>query len=390
MEVTDFFPPAGHVQSLYCTGCQTHLDLSFVDFDNVVSGVDVFISGLPTLVCPQCDASYLPDRSRLAIIETHRQAVEKKSPSVTVKRRKTAKDFGFTKVPFVYDSDDYFYFPGLFRSFDEGFLTPLYFNTEVLIKYDVHPSYRIAFASRTYGSILHHDDFDIPFGLNRHGRLVMWLGDVAKLPESEQYYLRSENVASDHSIGSEFYDGQIECKFTDRTPEDQLLEQRSRFLEGCFARFGQKVAHLEKEVLALAISIRRPVVDTPVERRNVADALNKVYLESFDSKALEKIFAGIGQDASKLGGSLKRIQRLMESVAPADEVSKLMGPLYVLYDLRVAYSHLGSQEGQAEKLQFVLQRLSLPPTATLFEIYDSLLAALRQSFECFADKLDAK
>lgn len=389
MEVADFFPPAGHVQRLYCTACQSHLDLSFVDFDDVVSGVDIFISGLPTLVCPQCSRTYLPDRSRLAIIETHRQAFEKKSPRVNVKRRKTAKDFRFTRVPFVYDSDDYFYIPGLFRSFDEGFLTPVFFNKEVLIKYDVHPSYRVAFASRTYGSIRHHDDFDIPFGINRNSLLVMWLGDIAKLPESEQYYLRSENVPSDHSIGSEFYDGQLECKFTDRTPEDQLFEQRSRFLEGCFARFGKKVAHLEKEVLDLAISIRRPVVDTSAERRSIADALNKVYLESFDSKALEKLLAGLGQDATKLGGSLKRIQRLMESVAPVDEVFKLMGPLYALYDLRVAYSHLGSQEGQAEKLRFVLQRLSLSPNATLFEIYDALVAALRFSFQSFADKLEA-
>lgn len=37
----------------------------------------------------------------------------------------------------------------------------------------------------------------------------MWLGDIARLPDAEQYYLRSENIDSDHSIGSEFYDGQI-------------------------------------------------------------------------------------------------------------------------------------------------------------------------------------
>lgn len=366
------------------------MDLGFVDFDNLVSGVRISISGLPTLVCPQCGSSYLPDRSRLAIIETHRQAVEKKSPGANVKRRKTAMQFGFTTVPFLYDSDDYFYIPGLYRSFDEGFLTPVFFNREVLIKYDVHPSYRVAFASRTYGSIRHRDDFDISFGINRNGLLVMWLGDIAKLPESEQYYLRSENVPSDHSIGSEFYDGQIECKFTDRTPEDQLFMQRSRLLEGCFAQFGQKVAHLEKEVLDLAISIRRPVVDTPAERRNVADALNKVYLESFDSKALERVLVGLGHDASKLGGSLKRVQRLMEGVAPADEVSKLMGPLYALYDFRVAFSHLGSQAGQDEKVRFVLQRLGLTPAATLFEIYDALLALLCSSFRVFADKLEAK
>jgi hypothetical protein len=265
------------------------------------------------------------------------------------------------------------------REFDEGFLTPVFFNREVLIKYDAHPSYRVSFASRTYGEIRQGDDFSIPFGVNRLGRVVMWLGDIAKLPENEQYYLRSENVPSDHSIGSEFYDGQIECKFTDRTPEDQLFEQRSRFLEACFNRFGEKVAHLETEVLELAITVRRPVVDTPVERRNVADTLNKIYLESLDNKTLEKLLTSQGQDGAKLG-RLKRLQKLVESIDPAADVAQLMSPLYVLYDLRVAYSHLGSEASQQEKLDFVRERLGLGPNADLFSIYDSIVLELTAAF----------
>lgn len=387
MNVADLFPPSGKVQRIYCDKCTGHLDLSFTDFEDDVSGVHIALSGLPILICPLCNTTYMPDRSRLALIELHRQAVEQKSNILTVKRTKTARNFGFTKVPFQYDSDDYHYIPGLSRKFDEGFLTPVFFNKEVLLKYDVHPSYRATFASRTYGSIRQGDDFDIPFGINRSGRLVMWLGDIARLPENEQFYLRSENVPSDHSIGSEFYDGQIECRFTDRTPEDQLFEQRSRLLESCFSRFGQKVAHLEKEVLDLAISVRRPVVDTPAERRNVADALNKVYLESFDNKALERILALLGQDAAKLG-SLKRLQKLVETIAPAEDVMSTMSPLYVLYDLRVAYSHLGSSEGQEEKLRFVRQRLLLSSDADFFAIYDALVPALTSAFTKLADVLE--
>ena len=386
MNVADLFPSSGQVQRIYCDKCSAHLDLSFSDFEDDVSGVHISLSGLPVLVCPSCSSTYLPDRSRFAVIELHRQAVAKKSNLVTVTRNKIARDFGFTKVPFQYDSDDYNYIPGLTREFDEGFLTPVFFNKEVLIKYDVHPSYRATFASRTYGSIRQGGDFDIPFGINRNGRLVMWLGDIARLPENEQFYLRSENVPSDHSIGSEFYDGQIEAKFTERPPEDQLFEQRSLFLEACFSRFGEKLAHLEKEVLDLAISIRRPVVDTPAERRNVADALNKVYLESLDNKALEQVLSKLGQDAAKLG-SLKRLQKLVETVAPTEDIAGAMSPLYVLYDLRVAYSHLGSDEGQEEKLRFVRERLNLTIGADLFAIYDTIVPALKGAFAKLSEVL---
>lgn len=386
MNVADLFPTSGTVRRIYCDKCSAHLDLSFSNFNDDVSGVHISLSGLPILVCPSCSSTYLPDRSRLAVIELHRQAVSKKSNLVTVKRNKTVRDFGFTKVPFQYDSDDYSYIPGLSREFDEGFLTPVFFNKEALIKYDVHPSYRVTFASRTYGNIRQGDYFDIPFGINRNGRLVMWLGDIARLPENEQFYLRSENIPSDHSIGSEFYDGQIEAKFTDRTPEDQLFEQRSLFLEAGFSRFGEKLGHLEKEVLHLAISIRRPVVDTPNERRNIADALNKVYLESLDNKALERVLSMLGQDASKLG-NLKRLQKVFEIVAPTEDIAGTMSPLYVLYDLRVAFSHLGSEEGHEERLRFVRERLNLPIDADLFSLYDTIVLALIGAFSRLSEVL---
>src|SRR3546814_5635219 len=97
----------------------------------------------------------------------------------------------------------------------------------------------------------------------------MWLGDVAKLPKFEQYYLMSENRPSDHCIASEFYDGQIECIFTDPPRENVLFAARSEFLAACFKRWGAKLAHLDTEVLVLAGTLRRPVHDTQAKRHSV-------------------------------------------------------------------------------------------------------------------------
>lgn len=387
MNVGDLFPQKGKSQSIYCDDCGSHLDLSYMNFDDEVSGVHIAVKGLPVLRCSACDATCLPDRSRFHLIQMHRQGMEKGLNIVKATRNKTSRDFGFTKVTFMYDSDDYDHIPGLSRGFNEGFLTPVFFNKEVLLKYDAHPSYRVIFASPTYGTIWQNDDFSISFGINKYGRLVMWLGDIAQLPENEQFYLRSENVSSDHSIGSEFYDGQIECKFTDRTWENKLFEQRSRFLDACFRRFGQKIAHLEKEVLEIAIAIRRPVVDTSAERRNVADALNKIYLESLDKKALKSLLAPSVSDKLNLG-SLKLLQKLVEAVVTSVDVAALMNPLYVLYDLRVAYSHLGSDEGQQERLASVRQRLTLASDSDFLAIYDKLIPELCTAFDKLADELE--
>lgn len=210
LEISELIPKAGEVRRLYCDNCGSSMELSFRKYSENVSGVQIEISNFPQLRCPDCRNLCLPDRSILMIVELHRQAIAKGSDRVKINRNKKAVDYKFTAVPFLIDADDYYYIPGLFRSFDLGFLTPLFFNRTVLSKFDTLPGYKVRFASQSYGTI-DMQESSISFGINRHGKIILWLGDVAKLPDTEQYYLRSENVPSDHAIGSEFYDGQIEC-----------------------------------------------------------------------------------------------------------------------------------------------------------------------------------
>lgn len=386
LKITDFFPEQGQVQRLYCDECQGHLDLVFADFHELVTGVDIEIKGLPMLHCGSCDKSFFPDDSKFSVVHLHEQAFKKSSNNVTVTRNKTNQDFGFGVVPFIYDSDDYKYIPGLKRPWDEGFLTPVFFNKEVLLKYDSSPTYRLSFASTTYGEILSGDDFSMPFGINKNGKVVMWLGDIARLPDSEQYYLRSENIESDHSIGSEFYDGQIECIFTDPSKEDALFKSRSIFLEVCFNKFGIKIAHLDSEVFDLSVSFNTPVVDTEKERRHVADTLNKIYLESFDNKALGYVVSKLGGDPKNLG-SIKRLQNVIELSCYDVDIFALMSPFYILYDLRVVYSHIGSKKSEQEKLDSVIERLELGANSGLMEIYPSLVEKLGESYERLTELL---
>lgn len=378
MDIKDIYPPDGKMQRIHCPACGTHCDLGYTDFSELLSGVRIKISGLPVLRCPECGTENLPDLSRLAIIDCHKRAVEAGESAFISTRRKPEKTFDFTPVPFLYDSDDYRYLPGLVRPWDQGFLTPVFFNRQVLFKYDNAPGYRVRFASTTYGQIDTGEDY-ISFGINRHGRVVMWLGDIAKLPQSEQYYLRSENVPSDHSIGSEFYDGQIDCVFTDRSREDELFKARSGFIEACFLRFNEKIAHLDAEVMDLALSFNPPVVDTDKERRHVADTLNKIYLESLSNNVLGKIMASLGGDPKALG-NIKRLQGVLERAEPGKDVATILSPLYVLYDLRVAFSHLHSSDRASDTLETVTTRLGLPSGSGLMAIYDELIRRLTSSF----------
>jgi hypothetical protein len=379
MKLAEVFPPKGHLQRMYCEGCNAPLDLTFENFSADVSGVEIEIKGLPTLRCNSCQKSYLPDGSRFAIIEHHRMATERGAAIAKATRRKINKNFGFTDVPFLYDPDDYYYIPGLERPFDIGFLTPVFFKRDVLLKYESSPVYGVKFASQTYGEII-GEDFSIPFGINKNGNVVMWLGDIARLPESEQFYLRSENIESDHSIGSEFYDGQIECIYTPASRESRLFSLRSDFMEAFFRKLGRKVAHLDAEVMNLALSFNDPIVDSYKERRHIADIMNKIYLESLDNGALGEIMSKLGLDPKSLG-SLKRLQAVLDATTGASNIPNLLSPFYVLYDLRVAYSHLTPALRTTEILKTITDRLGIVESSGIREIYEAITDGLSTSFE---------
>ncbi|AZV79426.1 hypothetical protein EBB79_17125 [Parasedimentitalea marina] len=382
MDLSEIYPAGGRPQSLYCENCEASMDMRFSHFSESVSGINISIKGLPTLHCEDCDKEYLPDDSRFAIIYLHEQATKAGSDRVTVVRNKKEVDYKFSNVPFLIDADDYFYLPGLYRKQNVGFLSPLFFNKAVLIKYDNSPDYRVTFASPAYGEI-EAATYAIPFGINRFGRIVMWLGDVAKLPEAEQFYLRSENVESDHSLGSDFYDGQIECKFTELTKEKIVLEARSKFIGAFDKKFGVKLAHLDTELIETIAALTPPVIDTEKERRYVFDSLNRIFLETLDNGVLNQVVKSLGATSAG-SGSLKRLQALLETFDGSGKVSNMLMPFYVLYDLRIAYSHLTSGSRKSQLITSSASRLGLAADFDLPTAYGVILDLVAQSLSYFS------
>lgn len=379
MNLGEMFPEGGKAQRIYCSACNKAMLLVFRDFKEVVSGIDFSISGLPNLHCPTCDNYSLPDRSRICVVKLHEEGMKSGASTCRVNRNKTDENFKFAKVPFIYDSDDYYYIPGLLRPQDVGFLTPVFFKPSVLLKFQNHPNYRVRFASKTYGTIQLAEDEDIAFGVNSTNKVIMWLGDLANLPEDEQYYLRSENIASDHDIGSEFYDGQIEAVFTDYTPEEILLQARSGFFNFFFDTFGEDLSHLTTETLEAVSHLNPPVLHTLKEQKDIVDLLNKINIEGISSAALTTCLRSIGADPEKLG-TLKKLELLLDTKFPDKGVSKKVSALFVLYDLRVTLLHAVSDATKAKTMNKICDRLEIPRESAFDVIYPKLIEELTICF----------
>ncbi|WP_115584984.1 hypothetical protein [Xanthomonas arboricola] len=345
---------------------------------------DIFVEldGVPLLKNRNTEELLLPPMTKAMVDHYVNKAIEAGERGISIRPRALgSKRYTLCdKFNFKYSQIDYEFIPGLMRPWNDGFLTPVFFNIAVLNKYSQDPRYKLDLFSETYGTI-DAKDWNIAFGINRNKRVIMWLGDIDALPEDEQYFLRSENIDSDHDLHSEFYEAQIDVVFSDRSKQNELLHLRKSLNDLFNEKHGQGLFVLEGEAATVINNLTRPIF---WEERHVGPAiesLNRVFVESINIAFLKK--AVKDKDSTrdlKSAGSLKTLQAWLEVVMGQSAHADLALPFYVLYDFRIVCSHLLSVDKQAEMMQSVNTRLGLDPANRDLElIYDALISALTKS-----------
>lgn len=349
------------MRSLNCS-CGNRLDLKLVE----LKVDDYLLKDVPEFLCPNCGNRQLPPIIREIIDYLVAQLTMDKCEKKTGDFLEVAKliwSRGFiemTKLPFKICMEDYYSFPGLFRSQNEGFLTPIYFNIEVLLKYSYHPEYQLELGANSYGTILKEDSVNIQFGINENNRVIMWYGDICKLPVEEQYYLLSENIESDHSISSEFYEAQIEIEWAQPSDTNQIFINRSILEKEVFEAEKCKIFQLELETLKIIKNIKPFIVSSDENFISIISSLNMILVESLDVKVIKSFLQKkhTKKELKGLGG-LKLFEKWIISCLACDDGSDVVCPMYVLYDLRVFCSHLQSNETGIQILESANVRLNL-------------------------------
>jgi hypothetical protein len=361
------------------------LHICFDDLEIDVDGVHVFLEGVPLLKDEETGDIYFPDRTKQIIAYFVEESHKKGEKSATIHRREEhAPRYSYaTKFDLLYSDVDYEYIPGLTRPWDEGYLTPVFFNLSVLNKYTQHPDYRLDLFSTTYGTIWCGDQWTIDFGINRNKRVIMWLGDIAGLPEPEIYYLRSENIESDHDIHSQFYDAQIEVEFAESSSQQKAILKRRALNEIVRNKFGWSLFHLEGEVDSIIANLNRPVFWQDKHVGPAIESLNKIFVESVNVKALKKDIEKVQPESDVRSlGSLKSLELWLSARLGLSNAAALMCPLFVLYDFRILTCHLIPDKDRSKTLSAINTRLELPKENTVNElIYDGLVSKLLSSIE---------
>lgn len=383
-------------QGLRCKNCKQWLVLSVekhdVSFEEIILDCEI-----PFLRCLACGEVFLPGRSLGAVahmVEGARQRGVRRAKLALKLGEMRKTRFAFCQgVPLQYDPVDYYYVPGLTRPWNEGYLTPVFFDRRVLVQYYHDTEYTVSFASDTYGTIHTKSGHMVVFGINRSGKVLMWLGDIDDLPQSEQLYLASKNVASDHDVGSEFYEGQIEAIFTQYSKEILLVRSLAQLTDDLFENYKLKLLQLDEEALPLIKSLKRPIQFSEKEMSDSIESLAKLLVERINTEGLkgqlQQVLNEKEYKAAKPYGGLKAFELWLERGAGVVDASARIVPLFVLYDLRTAYKHLTSKETKRSILETCRARLDLAEDASAMTIYDTLLARLTAFYSDLKSALPA-
>ena len=369
----------------------SHLDVYLGLHEYHEGNIFVELDGVPLLRNRTTHELLLPVKTKAMIEYFAKEA--RKAGEAGIKLRPKAlgsRRYKFCeKFEFKYSQIDHEFIPGLVRPWDDGFLTPVFFNIALLNKYSQDPRYRLDLFSETYGTI-YASGWVISFGINRNKRVVMWLGDIDSLPDDEKYFLRSENVDSDHDLHSEFYEEQINVQFSDRSKQNELLHLRKSLNDLFNLKYGQGLFVLEGEVATVISNMTRPVFWEEKHVGPAIESLNRIFVESINSSFLKKTIKEKDSTRDvKSAGSMKTLQAWLETVLSQSEHTDIAMPFYVLYDFRVVCSHLLSIEKRVDMMQSVNSRLGLDSDNRNLElIYDELIRALSQSILRIKDCLE--
>lgn len=366
------------------------LTLWFGEHQFSTAGISVHLDGVPLLKNEANGDIHFPDKTKHMISHFIAEAQKNSKPGISLTPKSLEnKRYDFCeKFDFMYSQVDYEYIPGLMRPWDEGFLTPVFFNISVLNKYSQHPDYKLDLFSETYGNISYKDEWIVSFGVNKNTKVILWLGDIDKLPESEKYYLRSENIDSDHDIQSEFYDAQIDVQWSEPSKQSSTFHLRKDLNDIVFKKLSFDLYMLEGEVSEVIANLHRPVFWEDKHVGPVIESFNRIFVESINNKAIKVDIKQANSSAdTKNKGSLKIFQLWLEERLGCTNASELMCPFYVLYDFRIITCHLQSSEKREETLKSINTRLNIDEGNTDYElIYDALINMLSSSYKDILDR----
>lgn len=381
----EFLDDFAQCPSHECINCRGNRELSIAYVDVQIADRKMHFKDLLVLVCTECNAHCLPMNSKKMIGQCYNIMVKEGRYLGEMTYAGYREKFNYCeKHDFLYDHRDYYNIPGLYYGEDnstKGFLTPVYFTKKVLLYFMQDQDYLVKLGAETFGHFYFKNNWMIPFGINRNGKVVFWLGDLNDLDDMTLSIMMPHNVDSDHQlIGSEFYAAQMCCIWSQPNREIRICDLKNEVFNKIKNSYGVCLFHLEDEIEQQKDKYVKPVIYTEKTIEPTIQMLHKVLIEGVNIKEFRNLYLQTVEDPNidfKKWKSIKFYESLLKlNIKDGDDVRDIISPLYILNDFRQYYDHLLSIEKKNTCEKNILQSLNVTSFNEVEEIYNNLLDKL--------------
>lgn len=232
------------------------------------------------------------------------------------------------------------------------FLTPVYFEKKVLDKYTNDPSnYKVG-----DGILVFLDEWSLPFTINEDNKVVVWLGDLGRIPYNEQKHWKIYNIKPQGGMEKKFFQRQMMAQFTDSiTPEKKLFELIDELNNIIIEKFGDKIFNDLSEAdsqIKTAFSI--PTNNSTTMYQTYLMHLCKITVESINTKLIQRIIPKekLLDENSNLLGSRMQLKIFFDELG-VKGAEKLDNILRIIYNSR---NKLAGHKGSIQEYNKVWKR----------------------------------
>lgn len=213
------------------------------------------------------------------------------------------------------------------------FLTPVYFSRDVLTRYTSNPvDYEICDDHISY-----LNDWSLPYTSSDNGKIVVWLGDLGRIPYNEQSYWKVHNIVPHGKMDKKFIQRQLLTQWTDSIGDEKTLFSLIATINDITNKLFNKPLFLElsdgDSQLKSAFMI--PSNNSFTQLQIFINQLNKLTVERINTKLIETIVSKdklVNEDGKSFGARIKLNVLLTEIRFP--HADQLNTTLKLIYDSR--------------------------------------------------------
>lgn len=218
----------------------------------------------------------------------------------------------------------------------------LWFRPEVVNALINYRGGTLEWYTRDTGSVGCSPDYKVHFGINRLGLINVYAKDIGMLPDWQQKIWAGYNISPEGKVSKELLASQMKAEPADtNAPEAFLLKGLTALNHLAKIKYGITIIKVHDQIPKLIKCSHRFRAIDKDGLFSLAKDLARITADSFDTKAIQKIVA---PPKGTKWNSLKSLENLLATTIGPINARNIVGPLFGIYDLRLADAHLPKKD----------------------------------------------